>query len=226
MKGTTMSDGLAKDGKSMTPAQCQGILDLVNKIDPSVKGVFHANIEKQLYAVRILRTPFGRERQFFGLRAGDSSGNQKIFREAYSYIPQSTVGDNTGFAVYELETGYVDSYVIQEGHDSIIQEIKADADTIWKYIQRTILAFNREISFDNGIRLQIPVEGEIGYDFFHTVTFKSEKTGTKKLTDLSYKDIQIALYKLNEYRVKELEEEKRQDAEAEAELDTGVLRGD
>jgi hypothetical protein len=215
MKGNTMSDSLAKEGIAMTPAQCQSILDIVNQVDPSVKGVFHHGIEQQLYATRTLRTPFGRERQFFGLRGGDSSGNQKIFREAYSYIPQSTVGDNTGFAVYELETGYEDSYIIQEGHDSIIQEIPANADSIWEYLQRTIRAFDRQVAFANGISFTIPVEGEIGYDFYHTETFKSSKTKTKKLTDLSYNDIQAALHKLNEHRDRELHEEATEQLGAE-----------
>lgn len=207
MKGGTMSDSLAKEGISMTAAQCQGILDIVNQVDPSVKGVFHYGIEQQLYNTRTLQTPFGRERQFFGMRGGDNSGNQKIFREAYSYIPQSTVGDNTGFAVYELETGYPDSYIIQEGHDSIIQEIPATADSIWEYTQRTIRAFNRPVRFPNGIEFTIPVEGEIAYDFYSTITFKNGKTNSKKLTDLTYNDIQASLHKLNELREKELHEE-------------------
>ena len=202
MRGGTMSDSLAKEQVSLTPKECQFILDKVNQIDPSVKGVFHAYVRECLSNNRMLRTPFGRERQFFGLRAGDSGNNNKIYREAYSYIPQSTVGDNTGFAVFDLETKYDTSCIIQEGHDSIVQEIDANAEMVWEYLQRTIKAFDRTATFYNGISINIPVEGEIGYDFSHTITFKSARTKTKKLTDLSYQDIQVALYKLNEYQEK------------------------
>jgi hypothetical protein len=205
MRGNTMSDSLAKEGYSLTPAQCDNILTLVNAIDPSVDKVFHKYIKDELDATRTLKTPFGRERIFFGLRPGETGSNTKIFNEAYSYIPQSTVGDNTGFAVYELETGNEQTRgcIIQEGHDSIIQEIPDDVGSIWNFLQATKEAFNRRIYFHNGIHLQIPVEGEIGFDFHHTVSFKNKQSGSKKLEDLNYQDVQIAYYKLKEYQEQE-----------------------
>ena len=201
MKGATMSDSLAKEGISMTSVACQHILDIANAVDPSIQKVFHASIEKQLFQNRILKTPWGRERQFFGLRGGDSSGNQKIFREAYSYIPQSTVGDNTGFAVFSLSNQaneQLPEAIIQEGHDSIVQEIPESVDRCWDYLQATIRAFDRIVRFPNGIELQIPVEGEIAFDFGTTITLKNFDTGSKKLTDIRYKDLQAAYYKLKE----------------------------
>lgn len=207
MRGNTMSDSLAKEGYALTPNQCDNILQLVNAADPSVDGVFHKYIKDCLDNDRTLRTPFGRERIFFGLRAGEAGSNTKIFNEAYSYIPQSTVGDNTGFAVFALETGNEQTRgrIIQEGHDSIVQEIPDDVDSIWTFLQVTRESFNRRIQFHNGIELQIPVEGEIAYDFYETVSLKSRITGTKKLDDISYSDVQAAYYKLKEHQAKELE---------------------
>ena len=66
MRANTMSDSLAKEGHSVTPDQCKAILEKVNKHDPSVEHVFHKYIKDCLYANRTLRTPFGRERIFFG----------------------------------------------------------------------------------------------------------------------------------------------------------------
>lgn len=208
MRGSTMSDSLSKEGISMSAAHCQYILDTVNKIDPSVQGVFHEYVKQCLYKDRILRTPLGRERQFFGLRAGDTGSNNKIFNEAFSYIPQSTVGDNTGFAVYELETTYKieESKIVQEGHDSIIQEIPATVDSIWDNIQRTIKSFDRPITFYNGIEINIPVEGEIGFDFAHSITLKA-RNGSKQLKNISYQDVQAAFYKLQQDQEKALEED-------------------
>lgn len=204
MRGNTMSDSLAKEGYSLTPDQCNNILALVNSADPSVDKVFHKYIKDELDATRKLVTPFGRERIFFGLRAGETGSNTKIFNEAYSFIPQSTVGDNTGFAVHELETGAESTRnrIIQESHDSIVQEIPDDVESIWSYLQATKKAFDRRIQFHNGIELTIPVEGEIGYDFNDSVTFKS-RSGSKKLEDLSYQDVQAAYYKLKEQQEKE-----------------------
>jgi hypothetical protein len=206
MRGNTMSDSLAKEGYSLTPLQCQNILDKVNQVDPAVDQVFHKYIKDCLYVDRKLQTPFGRERIFLGLRPGDGGSNNKIFNEAYSYIPQSTVGDNTGFAVHRLETGAIATrgFIIQEGHDSIVQEIDDSVDSLWTFVQATKEAFNRRIRFHNGIEVQIPVEGEIGYDFDFTVALKSRGTGTKKLDDISYQDLQASYYKLKEHQEKEL----------------------
>lgn len=205
MRAPTMADSLAKEGKSYTIQECSLILQRVNEIDPSVDKVFHAYIKQELDRERILRTPFGRERQFFGLRAGEASSNNKIFNEAYSYIPQSTVGDNTGFAVFDLETNYKEAErcIVQEGHDSIVQEVDDDPYTIWDYIQRTRRAFCRDIHFHNGITVNIPVEGELSYDFAYTVALKNKTLNSKKLEDLNFGDLKGAWEKLQEYKEKE-----------------------
>src|SRR5271163_1669961 len=205
MRGNTMSDSLAKEGHSLTPAQCQVILDKVNKVDPSVDGVFHRYIKDQLNATRTLRTPFGRERVFFGLRPGETGSNNKIYNEAYSYIPQSTIGDNNGFAVFALETGDVltRGAIVQECHDSIIQEIDDSVDAIWTHLQATQAAYDRRIRFHNGIEVQVPVEGEIAFDFAETVTFKAASNGSKDLKHITYADMCSAYYKLKEKREKD-----------------------
>jgi len=74
-------------------------------------------------------------------------------------------------------------------------------------LQATRRAFERRIEFHNGIDVRIPVEGEIGFDFYHTQTFKSKRTGTKKLDDLDYQDVQAAYYKLKEHQEKELQKD-------------------
>jgi hypothetical protein len=204
MRGPTMSDQLAAEGYSIPAGTCQDILDKASKVDPNVDEVFHKYVEQELYDKRLLQTPFRRERQFFGLRGGNTSGNQKVFRDAYSFIPQSTVGDNTGFAVNYLESKRADESVlecgniVQEGHDSIIQEVADNPDNVWDVTQYTVDAFNRDIEFHNGIVINIPVEGKLGYDLDKTVTIKSAKTGSKRLVDCTYTDIQIALARLKE----------------------------
>lgn len=204
MRGNTMSDSLAKEGHSLTPLQCTAILDKVNKVDPSVDKVFHAHIKKQLDINRTLNTPFGRQRIFFGLRPGDAGSNNKIFNEAYSYIPQSTIGDNNGCAVYCLESGdsTLAGKVIQESHDNTIQEIDDTVDQIWDQLQFTKAAYKRTIRMHNGIEFEVPIEGEVAYDFYNTITFKSKRTGSKNLNDIEYTDVQAAFYKLQELKEK------------------------
>lgn len=201
MKGQRMSDSLAQEGHSISKDICQALLDKANLLEPEIKNVFHKYIQDEINNSRILRTPFGRERQFLGLRPNDS--NYKIFNEAYSYIPQSVVGDNTGFAVYYLESNIPDRTnrrIIQEGHDSIIQDIPDNLDTIWWYLQKTEKAFDRKIKFHNGIEIQIPIEAELGFDLSKTVALK----------EISFDALKKAYKEIKEIREQELEQEKKQ----------------
>jgi hypothetical protein len=223
MREVTMSDSLAAEGYSIPPPVCRFLLDSIAKIDPSVKGVFHNYVQQQLYSTRTLRNPFGRERQFFGLRAGDSGSNQKVFRDAYAFIPQSAVADNTGFAVFLLES-QARGKIIQEGHDSLIQEVDDNLNAIGRAIRNTIDAFDREMSFDNGISLKIPIEGKIGFDFNTTVTLKNNDTGSKRLSDISFTDLEEAyeqLRAISETRGEDIREEiDNEHSESESESNT------
>lgn len=198
MKERRMSESLAQEGHSISIDSCKAMLAKANLLEPEIENVFHAYVKEQLNSTRILSTPFGRERQFLGLRPNDE--NYNVFNEAYSYIPQSVVGDNTGFAVYDLETSYPieERCVVQEGHDSIIQDVLARADEIWKYLQRTVRAFERRITFHNGITVEIPIEAELGYDLATKV----------KIKDLSYDGVVQALAEINKKRDEEIQKEK------------------
>lgn len=183
MRGNRMSDSLAQEGHTLTPEQCQFLLDKTNLAEPRIQGVFHKYVQAEIYKSRVLRTPLGRERQFLGVRPNDA--NYSVFNEAYSYIPQSTVGDNTGFAVCYLETSLpsVKRAIVQEGHDSIVQDVPARADAIWEYLSETVSSFVRKIRFFNGIEVEIPIEAELGYNFAETL----------KIQDLSYDGVVACL---------------------------------
>jgi hypothetical protein len=111
----------------------------------------------------------GRERAFLGLRSGEK--NYSILNEAYSYIPQSTVGDNTGLAVCYLE-GY-SHYILQDGHDSLCQEVPDTEQELRSVLHNTQNAFKRVIRFHNGVEIEIPIEGQIGYDWKNKVKLEN-----------------------------------------------------
>lgn len=87
---------------------------------PEIKTIFWADVEREVRHTRILNTPFGRKRAFYA-RMDD-----KLIREAYSYIPQSTVGDLGGKAairVYnEVQLGMPElgAEFLLNVHDSIL----------------------------------------------------------------------------------------------------------
>lgn len=179
MQAPRMHDSLMQEGRFHSVKECEVLLDRANAADPAIKGVFHKYVEDTLSRSRILSTPFGRERQFLGLRPNSKNGN--LLNEAYSYIPQSVVGDNTGFALEELQLNPVHGIdVVQEGHDSIIQEVtytptgsNSDVDLLCVALERTVESFVRPITFYNGITVDIPVEAELCYNFAKKVKIKS-----------------------------------------------------
>lgn len=168
MQAGTMSESLAREGYSRPKPECALMLDKVRRADPNVESVYHKYIQDTLYSKLPIINPFGRERQFFGLRQGDK--NYKILNEAYAQIPQSTVADNNGLAVLALST--CNDYVIQDGHDSVSQELPDREAELISVFKETKGAYKRNITFHNGITINIPVEGELGYDFNRTVKIK------------------------------------------------------
>lgn len=163
MRKNRFSEVLAKEGFSFTPQACGAILDKVNQYDPSVENVYHKYIRDEIERTRMLVTPLGRERQFLGFRP--NSDNYETFNEAYSYIPQSVVGDNTGMAVLYLDVVSCLPYIVNEAHDSVVQETPDDISELEKVLLETNKAFERPIKFDNGIEINIPIEAKLSYNF-------------------------------------------------------------
>jgi len=207
MQPTKMSEMLAAEGYSVPPSMCKMILETINRIDPNVKQVFHKYIQDCIFNSRVLRTPLGRERQFFGLRQHDK--NYSILNEAYSWIPQSTVGDNTGIAILWLDG--CNCYVIQESHDSVCQEVPDDEQELLRVYRDTRAAFKRTITFHNGIQEEIPIEGKIGLNWHDTITINDS------VDDFTEEKVVIAYRKLKELR-QQLEERNASTA-------TGVVAG-
>lgn len=82
----TFSDGLAKDEIFKSQSECKLLLDSYTNRFPGLKR-WHRSIEEEVQATRILYNLFGRPRRFLGPM------NAALFRNAYSYKPQSTVAE-------------------------------------------------------------------------------------------------------------------------------------
>lgn len=123
-------------------------------------------IQDELSATRTLVTPYGRRRTFFA-----AWGNE-LFKEAYAYIPQSTVADHFNGAIHpqlgiaggfrELHRRHVRKgfyQIINHAHDSVLLHIpKPVSDDligeIRSIIERPMVVNNEEFT--------IPVDGERG----------------------------------------------------------------
>jgi len=190
MTAPRMSEELAKEGHSFSVADCDKLIQKMGQIDPNVKNVFHKYIKAKISQDRVLISPepFLRERQFLGARPNDA--NNSLFKEAYSWIPQGCVGDNTGYAIIYLESNKPPEkrYVVQEGHDSIVQDVPDEPAAIYENLLHTVSSFDRIIKFHNGIEIKIPIEAEIGYDFATTIrikefTLRAVEEARQKLSD-------------------------------------------
>ena len=119
---------------------------------------------------RTLRTPYGREREFTGFWGDD------LFKEAYAYIPQSTVGDHMLGATQAHEGapagGIREIYkqliipnkdkvsIVNTAHDSVVLDCDVSlSDAMIEGVKRLL---KRPIRLDSGEEFTIPVDAERG----------------------------------------------------------------
>lgn len=124
---------------------------------PRVRNVFHKTVKTTLENTRVLVTPFGRKRTFFG------NMNDKTFKEGYAHIPQSTIPDHLRFNIlFPLENKYGSKVnFLVEWHDSLLAEvpvalIEEYSEFARKFAQTPIL-FN-EGTFIRNYELKIPID--------------------------------------------------------------------
>lgn len=156
----TMAETLASEGKIVHPDECGNLLERFHLAEPNIRGVFQTWIESELRAKRELSTPLGRNRMFFGLRP--FTNNAEVFRKGYAFIPQSTVGDNTGMAIVFLEDNA--EILLSESHDSILAEVDDNEVAIAHAADLITKSFDRKLHFPvNGFEVTIPLSFELGY---------------------------------------------------------------
>lgn len=161
MRGKTMSEQMAAEGKALAEDYCNAILAKFHEVEPNIKGVFHDYIQRTLKRFRKLITPLGRERVFHGIHP--TRDNSKVFREGYAYIPQSTIGDNTGMALVYVENNRP-GWCLGDRHDALVLEVPDIPEVVIEARDILFKAFDRELKFlESGYTVRIPIEFEIGY---------------------------------------------------------------
>lgn len=117
------------------------------------------NIQKELWAKRCLRTPLGRVRYFYG-RVNDT-----VFRDAYSFCPQSTVPDITNAMMRYLlrlrDEGKLKFVLHLQCHDSLLLQAPKEHIGALKAACEDTDAWHPRIDLPGG-RLVIPTSCEVG----------------------------------------------------------------
>ena len=127
-------------------------------------------IQSQLGKSKVLCTPLGRKRMFFG-RWGE-----ELFREAYSYIPQATVADVLNLALIRYVGWGLPGEVMLQIHDAfVVQCTPKESDTV-------ISCFKEVFDIPIPIRgegLVIPVSIKIGPNWQDMVEVKVGENGQR-----------------------------------------------
>ncbi len=121
MGSLTFSDNLAKDNIFMSVAKCKRMLNAYGDRFPSL-AKWQRRIDAEVSEHKILYNMFGRPKRFLGLIG------PALFRNAYSYIPQSTVAEllNKGMIKmsndYRLNSLRYNIDMLTTVHDSVITQ--------------------------------------------------------------------------------------------------------
>jgi uracil-DNA glycosylase family 4 len=127
---------------------------------PEIQQNFWREVERELRRTRTLITPFGRKRQFFG-RMDD-----KLLREAYAFIPQSTVGDLVNRAIIRLHSEVVPripglEFILSVYDSIIVQCWEKDVEQVAEELAR-VMAIPITI---HGRTFVIPTDCKVGYNW-------------------------------------------------------------
>lgn len=162
---------------TITEIQAERALKIFHQKQPKIQGVFHKGIIDCLEKNRRFLTaplpygidaPCGGKRQFFE-RWGD-----ELFREAFAYIPQRTVSDNTKAAALRTRERAPWIRIILEAHDALLVSVPVECQLEAATILREEM--ERPIRFGNcSIQrrdLVIPCDVEVGVNYQDLKKFK------------------------------------------------------
>ena len=150
------------EGQVVIPlVEGQRFLSVYHNLFPEIQN-WHAEIQARLKATRELKNLFGFPRYFHGMLTDQS------FKEAYAFIPQSTVGCITHLAAEKLQRlldgGTRDDFaVMQNNHDSLlVQCFKSKHLEIARLMTE---AMNCPLVNERGERFQMRSEVGMGYNW-------------------------------------------------------------
>lgn len=156
----------ATTGVRITVDEARMLLNAYFMLYPEIKEVFWKNVQREIERTRTLTNPFGFQRVFYG-RPTDS-----MLRDAYSWIPQSTIGVLGRMAwanVYDLEHKHptLELQTLCQVHDSILTQCPTDKLPI--AVPLVLDAMRIPINL-NGYKFYIPTDMQVGRNWAHATT--------------------------------------------------------
>jgi len=144
------------------------ILERFHAASPNIVGVFHKEVKDQIDLSRSLINPFGRLRRFF-----NRPGNQ-LYKEAFAFLPQSTVKDRLTQSALAIKDKKYPIRLANEAHDSLTYHMpEGEYKDICKELKPLIeqpIDFST-CSIKRGL-LIIPCDFEVGENYRDLKKFK------------------------------------------------------
>lgn len=117
-------------------------LESFHEASPKIRGIFHRDIREVVGKTRVLVNPYGRVRMFMD-RSGDA-----MYREAFAFIPQSTVHDTLLLGGIRIKDKIPELRFVKESHDAFtVLAPKAEAEDIARVMKKEL---SIEIDFNYG----------------------------------------------------------------------------
>lgn len=117
--------------------------------------LWHKRVRDQVGKTRVMTTPFGRKRMFFGRWSDD------LVREAIAYVPQSTVGDLLNYGIIRCWDNLPPQWeILLQNHDAVLVQVPEETPDmhIWKFFKHYF-----EIPIEiNRKWCKVPVDIKIG----------------------------------------------------------------
>lgn len=161
---------------SINKAQAQMLIDSYFGIYPELKQNFWSDVRHKVQITRRLETPFGRVRNFYGRM------DHKLLLDAYSWIPQSTIGDLCRQAMPEIEIAIKPwgGQLLLNVHDSIL--VQCPIDQVHRVA--TLMEKTMDIPITiHGETFHIPTDCKVGFNWANK---RKDGTNPSGLVDIEH----------------------------------------
>lgn len=166
---------------TITEAVAERALKIFHMKQPKIQQVFQYEVVEAIKRNRKLigPVPYGVDAEIGGVRTFYERWGDELNRQAFSYIPQRAVSDNTKAAALRIKIQIPDIRITMESHDALlfcIRRIDVESQTpiIKTEMERPINFMNCSLPRRS---LRIPCEIEIGENYQDFKKFKMDTTG-------------------------------------------------
>lgn len=162
----------------ITAQEAGRALKIFHSKQPKIQQVFQYGIVEAIKKSRVLiaGVPYGIDSVYGGRRTFYERAGNELNRQAFSYIPQRTVSDNTKMAGIRIKIRYPAARLHMEAHDALLFSI--DENELSDFLPIVKEEMERPIRFDKCTLprrdLIIPCEIETGYNFQELKKFKKD----------------------------------------------------